>query len=77
MKRLQKFVEKDASGGDPFRTAYILDVGSLPKAAAGMAWHVVETFRAGEELLNNPGLKDAFKTALEKGCAIVTPKAKK
>jgi hypothetical protein len=76
MKRLQKFVESAAYGEIPFRTAYVLDVGSLPKSAEGTVWHVVNTFSAGDELLDNPRLKDVFKMALEKGCVIVTPKAK-
>jgi hypothetical protein len=61
----------------PIRTAYVLNMSSLPKLADGMVWDVVPTFRAGDELLDNPGLKDVFRMALEKGCAIVTPKAKK
>jgi hypothetical protein len=75
VKRLQKFVEKGPSGEGPFRTAYVLGADSLPKSAEGTVWQVVETFRAGDELLDNPDLKDAFKTALEKGCAIVAQPA--
>jgi hypothetical protein len=76
MNRLQKFVEKGAYGEGPLRTAYVLDMNSLPMSTQGTAWHVVDTFRAGDDLLDNPGLKDIYKLALEKGCAIVTPKAK-
>jgi hypothetical protein len=76
MTRLQKFLEKEANGEKPYRTAYVLQSNSLPQAGDGMDWHVVETFSAADELLDNPDLKEVFKMAIDKGCAIVTPKAK-
>jgi hypothetical protein len=34
MTRLQKFVEKEANGESPYRTAYVLQSNSLPQAGA-------------------------------------------
>jgi hypothetical protein len=77
MNRLQKFVEKGASGEGPFRTAYVLDVRSLPQSDGGNRWNPVNTFSPADELLNDPDLKAVLKLAIDNGCAIVTPKAKK
>jgi hypothetical protein len=71
MTRLQKFVERGAYGEGPGRTAYLLDLTSLPPAAEGMDWHKVDSFSAADEVFNDPGLEAVFKTAIEKGCAIV------
>jgi hypothetical protein len=71
MMRLQKFVEKGSYGEGPGRTAYALDSSSLPSAADGMDWQKVDSFKAAAEILNDPGLKEVFKTVIEKGCAIV------
>jgi hypothetical protein len=75
MNRLRKFVERGAYGEGSGRVAYVLKTASLSEAATGMDWHVVETFSAADELLDNPGLKDVFKTAIDKGFAVVDPKA--
>jgi hypothetical protein len=76
MIRLQKFVELGALGEGSGRIAYVLKLTSLSPAAEGMDWHVDETFSVADELLDNPGLKDVFKMAIEKGHAILTPEAK-
>jgi hypothetical protein len=76
MKRLQKFVERGAYGEGPLRTAYALDVDTLPEPAEGKHWHLVDAFSAADEVLNDPALKAIFKLAIERGCAVVTPKAK-
>ena len=34
-------------------------------------WQKVDSFKAAAEILNDPGLKEVFKTVIEKGCAIV------
>ena len=72
MNRLQKFVERGAYGEGRGRTAYLLDLKALPPAADAMDWQRIDSFNAGDELLNDPGLKAVFKTAIEKGCAVVT-----
>jgi hypothetical protein len=71
MTRLQKFVERGSYGEGPGRTAYALDLSSLPSASDGMDWQKVDSFKAGQEILNDPGLKEVFKTVIEKGCAVV------
>jgi len=75
MNRLQKFVERGPYGDGLSRSAYLLRSNSLPQAGEGMAWHIDETFSVADELLDNPGLKDVFKMAIDKGCAVVDPKA--
>jgi hypothetical protein len=73
MRRLQKFVERGAYGEGSGRTAYVLDLSSLPPAADGMGWKKIEAFNAADEVFNDPGLKAVFKTAIEKGSALVMP----
>ena len=75
MKRLQKFVEKGPYGEGHGRTAYLLGLGTLPPPADGMEWQPVDTFNAGDELLKHPGLKEVFKVAIDKGCAVIAPSA--
>jgi hypothetical protein len=72
MNRLQKFVEQGAYGEESGRVAYVLRLDSRPEADEGMTWQKVESFNAGDELLTNAGLKEIFKTAIDKGCALVT-----
>jgi hypothetical protein len=72
MTRLQKFVEQGAYGEKSGRVAYVLRLDSRPEADEGMAWQKVESFSAGDELLTNAGLKEVFKMAIEKSCALVT-----
>jgi hypothetical protein len=74
--RLQKFIEQGAYGEKSGRVAYVLRLDSLPETGEGMAWRKAESFNAADDLLRDVGLKDVFKVAIEKGCAIVTPKAK-
>jgi hypothetical protein len=76
MRRLQKYVERGAYGEVSGRIAYVLQSTSLSQAAEGMDWHAVETFSAADDLLENPGLKNVFKMAIEKGFAIIAPAAK-
>jgi hypothetical protein len=71
MRQLQKFVEIGGAGNGSDRLAYVLRPSSLPRTE-GKEWYPVENFNAADELLENPGLKAAFKMAIEKGCAIVT-----
>jgi hypothetical protein len=72
MKRLSKFVEVMDYGRQTNRVAYAMEPSALPTPAPGSEWRKVENFNAGDEILENPGLKQIYKTALEKGCATVT-----
>jgi hypothetical protein len=73
--RLQKFIEIGSSSEGPGRAAYVLDVSALPRPAKGMEWQKIDSFSAAEEVLNDPGLKTVFKTAIENGFAVVEVKA--
>ena len=76
MTGLHKFVEKGQHGEGPGRAAFVFHSASLPQPIEGMVWHPVRSFNAAEELLEDPSLGAVFKMAIEKGCSIVTPKAK-
>jgi hypothetical protein len=71
MNRLRKFVERGAYGEGAARHAYVLQSSALPAPSEGMEWHQVEKFSAADEVFENPGLKAVFKTAIEKGYALV------
>jgi hypothetical protein len=66
MKRLCKFVEAMPYGIQTNRVAYAMEASALPAPAPGSEWRKVENFRAGDEILKDPGLKEVFKTALER-----------
>jgi hypothetical protein len=72
MKRLCKFVEVMPYGRQTNRVAYAMEPSFLPTPTPGSEWRKAEKFQAGDEILNDPGLKEVFKAALDKGCAIVT-----
>lgn len=74
MGRLQKFIERGAFGDLTLRTAYALGADKLPEPSEGARWYPVSTFNAGDELLENSSLKEVFKSAIDTGCAIVSPK---
>jgi hypothetical protein len=76
MTGLHKFVEKGQHGEETGRAAYVFQSSSLPQPAEGTLWHPVRSFNAAEELLYDPSLGAVFKMAIQKGCAVVTPKAK-
>jgi hypothetical protein len=76
MTRLQKFVERGANGEGPGRTAYVLNVRSLPPSTQGMDWIKIDSFNAADELWNDPNLKAVFKVAIDKGWAIVAAQPK-
>jgi hypothetical protein len=69
--RLQKFVETGAYGEDLGRAAYVVDASALPPPEDGKEWQRIDSFSAAEEVLNDPGLKSVFKTALDHGFAVV------
>jgi hypothetical protein len=72
--RLQKFIEIGSSGGLG-RSAYVLYASALPRPAEGTEWQRIDSFSAAEEVLNDPGLKTVFKTAIENGFAVVEVEA--
>jgi hypothetical protein len=73
MNRLQKFTEQGAYGEKPGRIAYAFGVSHLPEPGPGMTWRAVATFSAADEVLKDDGLRAVFKSAIEHGCAVVTP----
>jgi hypothetical protein len=73
--RLQKFIETGSHDERPGHTAYVLDVSALPRPAKGKEWQRIDSFSAAEEVLNDPALKTVFRMAIDKGCAVVAPKA--
>jgi hypothetical protein len=72
VNRLQKFIEQGAYGEKSGRVAYAFTVSALPKPCDGMDWQIVQAFNAGDELLEDAGLKEVFKAAVDGGYAIVT-----
>jgi hypothetical protein len=72
MNRLQKFVEQGAYGEKSGRVAYAFRSDLLPAGGEGMSWQRAESFSAAGELLKNTGLKEVFKSAIAKGCEVVT-----
>jgi hypothetical protein len=76
--RLQKFIERSSHGDSLLgRAAYVLDASALPWPAEGMEWQKIDSFNAAEEVLNDPGLKSVFKTAIDNGFAVVTDETDK
>jgi cold shock CspA family protein len=63
MTQLQKFVESP--------NVYVLRSNLLPPATEGMACDLTTPFNATEELAQHPGLKLVFKTAIDKGWAVI------
>ena len=70
MNRLQKFIERTADGL-ALRTAYAMGDTSLPDPRPRAKWHADPSFRPADEVLTKPALKTIFKTAIERGYAIV------
>ena len=57
------------------RVAYVISVASLPDSLGDAEWTEDPTFKPADAVLADPGLKAVYKTAIEKGCAIVTSPA--
>ena len=74
MAGLKKYVEWMSRGRKTNRVAYVLDEWDLPKPKAGAEWAADDTFNAADELLRDPALKDAFKSAIDDGSAVVVQK---
>ena len=71
MMRLQKFIERSASGEQSGRVAYALKPDQLPHAKNGSTWEAIASFNAADEVLADPKLKDVFKAAITHGVAVV------
>ena len=71
MNRLKK-MEECGAGQSPSRVAYVLKPESLPPALDGKNWREVDSFNAADDVLNDPSLKEVFKEAIAKGCAVVS-----
>ena len=74
MAGLKKYVEWMSRGRKTDRVAYVLRERDLPDPTAGAEWAVDITFNAAEELLRDPTLKDAFKSAIDNGSTVVVQK---
>jgi hypothetical protein len=70
VNRLQKYIERTDTGRD-LRTAYAMTRTALPDPRPRSQWREETTFSAADEVLANPGLKTVFKTAIERGFAVV------
>jgi alpha-D-ribose 1-methylphosphonate 5-triphosphate diphosphatase PhnM len=78
VNRLQKYIERTAAGRE-LRTAYAMTRTALPEPRPGSQWREEAAFSAADEVLASPGLKTVFKTAIERGFAVMpetAPKAK-
>jgi hypothetical protein len=71
---LKKYVEWMSRGRKTDRVAYVLNEWDLPEPTAGAEWAADNTFNAAEELLRDPALKEAFKSAIDNGSAVVVQK---
>ena len=74
MAGLKKYVDWMSRGRKTDRVAYVLRERDLPDPTAGAEWAVDITFNAAEELLRDPTLKDAFKSAIDNGSTVVVQK---
>lgn len=71
MSRLQKFVESGPNAESPTRVVYVVGAAKPPKPQEGSYWQPVDNFNVGDEILKDASLVDIFKTAIDKGYAIV------
>jgi hypothetical protein len=44
---------------------------NLPEPRVGAEWQIYDTFNAAEELLRHSNVKEVFKTAINKGSAVI------
>jgi hypothetical protein len=68
---LKKYVEWMSRGRKTDRVAYVMSVQNLPQPKVGAEWQIDDTFNAAEELLRHPNVKEIFKTAIDKGSAVI------
>ena len=72
MNRLRRFYEKMPYGIKSSRVAYVVSIAALPESLPDAEWTEDPSFRAGDALLAEPGLKAVYKMALDNGCSLVT-----
>lgn len=72
MNRLQKFIEQGAFGERSGRTAYAFNATVLPEPTKGLDWRPVHDFSPGDAILQDPGLKQVFASAIKYGYAVAT-----
>ena len=70
VNRLRRFYEKAPSGQTSCRVAYVTDAAALSKSVPDAEWIEDTKFHAGEAVLADPTLKDVYKEAILKGCAL-------
>jgi hypothetical protein len=71
MNRLRKFVEQGPGGEKSGLVAYAFGPANLPESTPGFHWQTVASFNAGDEIIEDPRLKDVFRDAIANGCATV------
>ena len=74
MNRLRRFQEKVPHGHSCARVAYATSAAALSKSSPGVEWAEDISFNAGEAILADPTLKDIYKEAILKGCAMANGK---
>lgn len=70
MNRLRRFHEKVPYGQSSARVAYAISAAALSKSSPGVEWAEDISFNGGEAIHADPTLKDIYKEAILKGCAI-------
>jgi hypothetical protein len=74
MNRLRRFYEKVPSGQTSCRVAYATSAGALFKSLPDGESAEDTEFNAGDAILADPTLKDIYKEAILKGCAMAKEK---
>ena len=69
--KLMRYIEWMSRGRRTGRMVYLLKEWDLPKPTPGAEWVRDLKFNAAEELLTDPGLRDVYKAALDKGVEVV------
>ena len=74
MNKLRRYYEKVPYGQTSSRVAYVTNRTALPEALPDAEWTEDAAFNAGDAILADPLLKEVYKEAILKGCAMVVPK---
>ena len=74
MNRLRRFYEKVPFGKTSSRVAYAISKTALPAPLPDSEWAEDPTFNPGDAILSDPALKDVYKEAILKGCAMAKGK---
>jgi hypothetical protein len=70
VNRLRKYVELMPDGRE-LRLAYAMSETALSQARPRSRWQEITPFSAADEVMAEPGLRDVFKAAIERGFAVV------